>query len=127
MATGKWIITPFEERLIQLLGEESAKKGISQAQIVAKTGLPKSSLSRILNGKMQMDIGHLFQICDALGVLASDVVRTVEYQLGIVTTAPQMIDEYVLAASEAPYDPSRENIDQMPNYEDEDQTQGWDQ
>lgn len=43
-------------------------KGISQAFVSEKTGIPVATLSERLNDKSELRAKELFKICDALGV-----------------------------------------------------------
>ena len=48
-------------------------KGLTQAELVESTGLPKSTVSDYVNGKTLMSAGNLQKMADALEVLKSDI------------------------------------------------------
>lgn len=65
-------------------------KGIEQAEIVRRTGIDKSTVSKLFSGKTQLKINTLSEISTAIGVSVVDII-----------TYPDRY-ERVLAAGEEP-------------------------
>lgn len=75
---GTWVISDYERRMLAVIREHMTKSGITQQEIVKVTGIPKSSISRMLSGSMRMDVKQLMSICAALGTRTSDILSEVE-------------------------------------------------
>lgn len=59
----------------QKLYLERIRRGISQAELARKTGIAQANLSNIENGKQDIMVSTLLQICLALGVQPSSVLE----------------------------------------------------
>lgn len=55
----------------ELLAELLADRGLSQAELGRRTGLPRSTVSELLGGKRPFTLSHLHAIAAALGVPAA--------------------------------------------------------
>ena len=53
--------------LAQTLKEERLKAGLTQEQLAEKIGTKKTYISRIENGKLDVQLGTLFRIFEGLG------------------------------------------------------------
>jgi len=53
---------------------ERIRRGLSQAELSRRTGIPQPNLSNIEKGKQDITVSTLFEICLALGVKASSVL-----------------------------------------------------
>lgn len=54
---------------------ERVRIGISQAELSRRTGIAQANLSNIENGKQDITVSTLLQICMALGIKASHVLE----------------------------------------------------
>lgn len=63
-----------------------AIKGMSQGDLADATGIHRSNISKMVNGKMSVTTERLSAICDALGMKVSDFIRLGE--------EPEMLSKY---------------------------------
>jgi len=70
---------------LKLLGEVLTRvrerKGLKQAEVAERLGMPPSYLSKIESGTRRLDVIELIQIADAMEVDAADVLREVQKAL----------------------------------------------
>lgn len=50
-------------------------KGMTQLELVQKTGIPQPNLSRIERGKQDITVSTLLNLCSALGVRSSEILE----------------------------------------------------
>lgn len=60
----------------QKLYLERIRRGVSQTELSLRTGIAQGNLSNIENGKQDITVSTLLQICMALGIKASNVLDT---------------------------------------------------
>lgn len=133
------------------LGDELRKAikqaGWTLAQVGKELGSNHSQMSRYVNGKRALPSTTFLAICALIDASPSQLIENAHARLieqhgtwasntTTTTTKPEPTPkttpeprerpfyEWELAAFESPYDPQLEDIDQMPAYEDFDQTSG---
>lgn len=63
----------FAKAVAAELRAERARKGITLGQLVEETGIAQSTVQRYLNGKRDIPVPALMDLCRALGVSAGSI------------------------------------------------------
>lgn len=71
----------FNKAVAAELRAERARKGITLGQLVEETGIALSTVQRYLNGKRDIPISALTDLCRALGVSAGAIFDAAEKAL----------------------------------------------
>lgn len=100
MGAGSHTYSDLEKTVTQVLLGEMESLGLNQAQLVARTGIPKGSLSKIFQNKMPLGIDRFDAICCALDLSPSTVLARAEEILS--TTAPTPTSVSAPAPDSAP-------------------------
>lgn len=80
MATGsKALPTTQEQQVSRAIEDERRRQGMSQARLAELVGISQPQMSRILAGTRAMTLSETIRACDALGLVASDVLREVGF------------------------------------------------
>ena len=69
------------EKFIALLRDIRQKKGIRQAELAERLGVPQSFVSKYEAGDRQLDIIELRRICELLGISFGDFVQQLEEKI----------------------------------------------
>lgn len=78
------IVSDYEKEMVLALGKtikmEMVGKDLTQKDLADRVGIHRETLSRYLNAKAgyNMPIGVVFQIADALGLSARDLIERAE-------------------------------------------------
>lgn len=56
------------QRLRTLLREARLEKGLKQADLAAKLGVPQSYISKYESGERRLDVIEFIDLCEALGI-----------------------------------------------------------
>ncbi|AUS34642.1 transcriptional regulator [Rhodococcus qingshengii] len=59
------------------------EQGMTQMQLAETSGIPRSTISKILAGGQPIDLSELRAICTALGLSAVQVMQSAERRLGL--------------------------------------------
>lgn len=70
-----------------VLGKTRKAQHRKQFEVAAQAGISVVALSRIENGHRDITLRHLFDLCEALDVNASDVVARAERRVPVVGPA----------------------------------------
>lgn len=65
-------------KVATILNRERLLQNIDQANLGAMVGISQSQISRMLDGTKPATLTEFMQICKALGLIASDVIREAE-------------------------------------------------
>lgn len=76
-ATTKGFQDPRYRELIQKLVEERKRLGLSQEALAERIGLHQQFVSRYELGERRLDVVEFADVAQALGLVPSDLVRTV--------------------------------------------------
>lgn len=57
------------------------RKGLKQAEVAGRLGLPASYMSKVENGTRRLDAIELLQVADAMGVDPAEIIREVQQEL----------------------------------------------
>jgi transcriptional regulator with XRE-family HTH domain len=74
----KTIYSRDQERLQVLLREFREAKGLTQRDIAKRLGVPQSFVSKYESGERRLDLPELRQVCTALEITLSDLVKRFE-------------------------------------------------
>ena len=69
---------PVLEAVPAVLRAQIAYRNASQSSLARETGIPQSTISRILSGQRVVDLEQLVQICRALGISVGAVMDQAE-------------------------------------------------
>lgn len=78
MADNKRERSPWSEAASATIRAERAAAGLTQAQMIAKSGLSRSTYIRLESGSSVADVTQLARICGAVGLSLSEFLRRVE-------------------------------------------------
>jgi transcriptional regulator with XRE-family HTH domain len=67
-----------ERAIAGVLDAARERQGITQAELAAAVGISQSQVSNILAGRKPMTMSEMLDMCGALGLVASEVVRQAE-------------------------------------------------
>jgi len=70
--------TPEYDYFRFLLAEERAKKGLTQAEVSSRLGLPQSFVAKYEGGERRLDVVEFVRVCGALGVDPHTMLSRVE-------------------------------------------------
>jgi len=65
------------QRLRTLLREARLEKGLKQADLAAKLGVPQSYISKYESGERRLDVIEFIDLCEVLGVDESNIINAV--------------------------------------------------
>jgi len=74
--------TVTEQAIAGILAAARKRQGMSQAELGAAVGISQSQVSNILAGLKPMSMSEMLDMCGALGLVASHVVRQAERETG---------------------------------------------
>ena len=57
------------------------RKGLKQAEVAGRLGLPASYMSKVENGTRRLDAIELIQVAEAIGVDPADIIRELQQEL----------------------------------------------
>ncbi len=69
---------PDHERLVALLRDTRRSRGLRQADVAEKLGVPQSFVSKYETGERRLDLIELRRICEALDLDVVEFVRCFE-------------------------------------------------
>lgn len=119
MASTKRVVGKANKIVAEVLAEKATAAGVRHEDLGKKSGIPRSSISKLLAGNMVMSLDQLSLICIALNIPASTIVAEAESRLKTKATAkqparrarllqapkPKMLDtsNLAVAAKQTPY------------------------
>jgi transcriptional regulator with XRE-family HTH domain len=77
----KSVYSPEQEILQELLRQIRRDAGLRQADLAARLGKPQPFVSRFESGEKLLDLPELRQVCHALGLTLTELVRRYEEAL----------------------------------------------
>jgi transcriptional regulator with XRE-family HTH domain len=70
-----------QQKLQGLLRQMRVDRGVTQAELARKLGVPQSVVSKYESGERRLDILELREVCKALGLGLADFVRRLEKEV----------------------------------------------
>ena len=65
----------------QVIGRLRVQQGLSQEELAKKSGIARSHLAMIENGKKSASVETLWKIAEALNIMMSDLFKSIERQI----------------------------------------------
>ena len=73
--------TAWSDAVARQIAAERAYRRWTQAEMVERSGIPRSTYIRLENGSRVADVSQIFRICEALGIKHSEFTQRVEERL----------------------------------------------
>lgn len=78
-------MSDYEEAMVAAVSAvikmEMVGQGLRQQDVAERVGIHRETLSRYLGGKKEMPVGTLFQIAEALGLSAPEIMTRAETRI----------------------------------------------
>ncbi len=68
------------ELFCQTLAEARQAKGLTQAEVADRLGKPQSFISKYENGERRLDVVEFLEVCQALAIKPSAVLKKLELE-----------------------------------------------
>ena len=79
----------YQEEIMSNILKLMNTKGIDQAEIVRRTGIDKSTVSKLISGKTQLKVNTLSEISTAIGVPVVDIITYPEKYERVVSSGEE--------------------------------------